>query len=246
MTDDNRERVERVGVCYGPKISAIFSNREARRLFKEYSNQFDEPVEIGLNDFHTGILTPIVPEAIVLNHDMSVMDIGHRIGFAYLFDLIGEGEINPEGLCDLKLNADGIRKILRFQQTEHASDGHSNIFLNRGDTVVDALGAYQKMITAFEEKQALVYPGRRPLDSLYLKTDEFNRVDFGGGYIAGRFYVDTKILQRYRNIFIDPGGLVVPEEYLRTYIVPGGIPIQAIRNYEFWFYSHSEDRVIIL
>jgi hypothetical protein len=75
---------------------------------------------------------------------------------------------------------------------------------------------------------------------IYLKKyetapDDFDNCSvFGCGEVMVRFHINVARLLRSRNLFTDPEGLHVEQEYGKTFMVKGGIPVDSIDGWSFW------------
>ena len=88
------------------------------------------------------------------------------------------------------------------------------------------------LYNAFEKNNKFAFTFLKEYESA--KSAYPDSVSGHAGLVTVRFHIDVARLLESRNVFTDPEALIIPDEYGKTYMVKGGIPINAIDGWSFW------------
>lgn len=212
--DINREKAEQVGIKYlGRVVDLVPSEmlegkiQEAARLYRP---------DFNVEEHYIIESQPIIPSEEYLNHDRGMFDSFFLSDTSRFFQLMGCSETAYIDPWDPRTCYDNI-----YAETIHKLESG---ILESPDSV-----------------------RRRPFTFLKSYDLDEHNLDALGGYnmINVRFQIDVKKLLESRTIFADPEQTIgledeiseadkLKSEYKRTFMIPGGIPVNAIHRWELW------------
>lgn len=232
FTDANRERAEKIGIKYTQKVVDAIPANQLKDEIEYMRDEVEGEAErggsySGMTSFdpekhYMAELHPIIPDTRFLNHDRGLYadNIFDMIYLRYL----GDGQLQVQ---------DPLKEV--------SVDTLTQTF---GERLTASVGFYVSHLRTFYQRGVLGFPSEDSYSSFtYLKkyytTENKMQEDTtrGEGMPTVRFQIDVQELLKYRNIFADPEQLLhgaVMGEYGRTFMVPGGIPINTVHRWDFW------------
>lgn len=246
FTEINRVRAEKLGIFYGSKVTSYYSQGLVTKEIENAKKEAESSgKEFNPDDSYTAELRPIVPKQDVLNHDRGLYPYSPYMALYYYLDFLGEGKMtikSPFGISVLPLVKEEIDQLFDWEELSQDLPDSEKEYLSylhgRSKYIIEVINYYNHHLTVLRQTGCLLFH-QKP-DFIYLKSYDLDqRVKNleglrGNNALEVRFQVDVQELLKYRNIFADPEQIDMSSEYGMTYIVPGGIPIQAIQEATFW------------